>query len=111
MEYSRPKDSASTGSMNSTEPRAQAMSAVSNPKILGVQAVRAAQNLEILRVLAVCNPEILAVHSSSPGAPTESKGRHLRAKQKRKERTGFALFGKNEDGVDYKRRIRVTNKS
>ena len=48
--------------MSSTEPQVHAIPAVSNPETLGVQAVSAVQNLEIiLRALAVCNHEILSV--------------------------------------------------
>ena len=57
--------------MSSTEPRVQAVPAVSNPEILAAQAVSAAQNLEIMRVLAVNVPEILPALSSTPVDPTE----------------------------------------
>ena len=44
--------------MSSTEHRVQAVPAVSNPEMLGVEAVSAVPNLLILRELAVYNPEI-----------------------------------------------------
>ena len=56
-------NTASPGSMSSTEPRVQAVPAVSNPEVLGVQAESAVHNLEILQVLAEYNPEILPVLS------------------------------------------------
>ena len=62
-------NTASTGSMSCTEPRIQAVPAVLNPEILGVQAVyirtTERRNIEILRLLAVSavhKPEILQVH-------------------------------------------------
>ena len=79
-------NTATTGSMRSTEgpnvssiesisstgPRVKAVPAASDPAILGVQEVSAVQSLEIMRVLAVMNPEILPVLLSTPVAPTES---------------------------------------
>ena len=54
-------NTASTGSMSSTEPRAQAVPAVSITEIIGVQAVSEVQNLAILRILTVYIPELLPV--------------------------------------------------
>ena len=61
-------NAASTWSVHSTEPRLQAVPAVSNPEILGIHAVSAVQNLEILRVRCINSRNTASTlkHSSCP---------------------------------------------